>query len=109
MSLNKLLVTATAAAALAGSIGLANAQSGYVVFEQSTLPSHWSPNGNDLRADPRMVDPGNPLELWPRFIPVATVAPVERIVEVEKPVIVERIVERPTGAVAVQPRRPDRN
>jgi hypothetical protein len=110
MKLSKLLVTTTAAAAMLGSIGLASAQSGYVVFEQSTTASHWAPNGNDLRADPRMVDPGNPIELWPRFIPVAVIAPVERIVEVDRPVIVERIVEvEQTRAVAVQPRRVDRN
>jgi hypothetical protein len=111
MNVSKLLIKTTAAIAMAGAVGVAFAQDGYVVFEQNTLSSHWAPNGNDLRADPRMVDPGNPIELWPRFIPVAVVAPVERIVQVDRPVIVEKIVEveRPTNAVAVQPRRVDRN
>lgn len=108
MNLKKLIL-ATAAASIAGTFGLANAQSGgYFVYEKAEGPSRYSPSGNSLREDPRMQNPGDPLAMWPRFIPVAEVAPVEKIVYVDRPVekIVE--VEKPTGAVAVTPPRPAR-
>lgn len=108
MKLNKLIAATSVAVALAGSAGAAFAvDTDYV--------SHWSPSGNSLRADPRMVDPGNPLEYWPVTVPPVAVAPtiqiqeriVERIVEVEK-IVIQR---EPTGAVAYEPRpaRADRN
>ena len=108
MKLYTLIATSTVALALAGSFGVASAA-------DTDRASRWAPNGNSLHVDPRMIDPGNPLEYWPVYVPPVAVAPtiqiqeriVERIVEVEK-IVIQR---EPTGAVAYEPRpaRADRN
>lgn len=107
MNVSRLLLSTTAAVAIAGSFGYAYAQS-------SDQPSRHSPSGNSTREDTRMFDPGNPMDIVPLNVPLAA-APQPVIVErvVERIVEVEKIVYRnePTGAVAYQPRpaRSDRN